>query len=184
MRSKCQFSISQFFVISFVLLASLALFAGHAMAQNQAASASGDCCWIDVKTGKSVPSVPLGEVNTSGLIDAGFAQMEGLDPHADRAFNPKTGQNFVRVPCPPPATAKPPPESPKVSSITPGWSGMYFGMGTVKNWGHIQTSETLAATGTLTNQFTDSGDPIGGAYQRASTSHRGTTEIRDGAGSG
>ncbi len=127
-------------------------------------------CWIDTKTGESVPTVPLTGINLGGSAEvSGATQMDGEDPKADHAFNPKTGQHFVRVPCPPPPSPQQtgpippkPGDGPKVSSITPGWSGMYFGLNTVKNWGHTQTNERSAATGTLTNQFTDSGDPIGG----------------------
>ena len=75
-----------------------------------AKAASGDCwIWIDAKTGKQVPTVPISGANLVGdpanAGAAGVAQMDGFDPKADRAFNSKTGQNFVRVPCPPPTAS-------------------------------------------------------------------------------
>ena len=39
--------------------------------------------------------------------------------------------------------------------------GMYFGGDLLKNFGTVQSTETLAATSVVTNQFDDSGDPIG-----------------------
>ncbi len=41
-------------------------------------------------------------------------------------------------------------------------SGGYIGGELVKNWGRVRSTERLAATDVITNQFTDSGDPIGG----------------------
>jgi hypothetical protein len=54
------------------------------------------CCWIDVKTGKQVPTVPVS-------ITGGFDQAEAT--HSGRAYNPRTGRNFARVPCPQPGQA-------------------------------------------------------------------------------
>jgi hypothetical protein len=34
----------------------------------------------------------------------------------------------------------------------------------VKNWGHVRSTETRDATGVITNQFTDTGDPLGGGF--------------------
>lgn len=53
--------------------------------------------WIDVKTGKPVPSVPLSGRNLGGGEGAGIARMEGYNPQAVHAFNPKTGQNFAKL---------------------------------------------------------------------------------------
>jgi len=74
-----------------------------------------DDCWIDVKTGKPVATVPLSGINISGKgqnvegydASGGVAMIDSSDP--TRASNAQTGQNFVRVPCPPPATTTPPP---------------------------------------------------------------------------
>jgi hypothetical protein len=61
-------------------------------------------CWIDAKTGKAVPTVPLSGVNFVGSSEAaglaGRAQVDEVD--RNHAHNAKTGQSFVRVPCPPP----------------------------------------------------------------------------------
>ncbi len=60
-------------------------------------------CWIDVKTLKPVNTVPAG-------ITDGFDQANAID--RGTAFNPKTGRNFARQPCPPPQQAKTNPPSP------------------------------------------------------------------------
>ncbi len=73
-------------------------------------------CWIDAKTGKQVPTVPAGIGTTSG-----FDQAEAVD--SGQAHNPRTGQNFIRVPCPPPPATKttqpPPPPVEHASSGVP-----------------------------------------------------------------
>ncbi len=64
---------------------------------------------------------------------------------------------------PPPASqTATPPEPPKVSSASSAWTGYYIGGELAKNSWRNRSTETLAATGTITNQFTDSGDPLGG----------------------
>jgi hypothetical protein len=69
-----------------------------------------------------------------------------------RPLNPNQsyygGHNLVWVPCPPPSTA--------------ASSGLYLGGELVKSWGLVRSTEKLATTGAVTNQFTDSADPIGG----------------------
>ena len=167
--TNCLLSVQCSRVAGIAMIVLAFCFSQTASAQAQAAVSQSDCgCWIDAKTGKSVPTVPLSGANLGGVTTegAGTAQLEGFDPKANRAYNPKTGQNFARVPCPPPArpvTANPPPEPPKTASlVTPGWSGMYLGGELAKNWGRVRSTETLDATGAQTNQFTDSGDPIGG----------------------
>ena len=67
------------------------------------AAASNDCwCWIDAKTGKTVPTVPLSGVNILGDGGNKYVGVTQFDPAIDpnHAYNPKTGQNFVRIPCP------------------------------------------------------------------------------------
>jgi outer membrane autotransporter protein len=41
-------------------------------------------------------------------------------------------------------------------------SGGYLGGELVKNSGRVKSTETSAATGAITNQFSDTGDPVGG----------------------
>jgi hypothetical protein len=41
------------------------------------------------------------------------------------------------------------------------WRGFYAGLEIVKNAGRVKTREFLATNGDLTNEFTDSGDPLG-----------------------
>ena len=98
--------------------------------------------WIDAATGQPVKTIP---VNGGGT---------GTDPKANTftfLTNPNqavsNGKNLIWQPCPPPQTA---------SS-----TGLYLGGELAKNSGRVRSTETLAATGVLTNQFIDSGDPIG-----------------------
>jgi hypothetical protein len=42
--------------------------------------------------------------------------------------------------------------------------GLYLGGELVKNWGWVRSTERLAATDVVTNQFTDRADPIGGGF--------------------
>ena len=66
--------------------------------QNFVRNSSG--CWIDSKTGKQVNTIPGGSLyEDEGHLHSGY---EGV-MDKNHAFNPKTGQNFVRVPCPPPS---------------------------------------------------------------------------------
>jgi hypothetical protein len=55
-----------------------------------------------------------------------------------------------QVPCPPPETA----------SAT----GLYIGGELVKNWGWVRSTERLATTYVVTNQFSDRADPVGGGF--------------------
>jgi len=70
----------------------------------------------------------------------------GFDRNSPHAVT--NGINLYWVPCPPPQTA---------SS-----TGLYLGGELVKNWGRVRSTERLAATDVVTNQFTDSADPFGG----------------------
>lgn len=87
-------------LITFILTASLTFSSQMVMAQNKATTPQ-DCCWIDTKTGKQVPTVPLSGVNMGSAVTingAGAAKYDDSDPKNIRAFNPKTGQNFYRDP--------------------------------------------------------------------------------------
>jgi hypothetical protein len=112
-----------------------------------------DGSWINAKTGICVPTVPLSGANLVGSPAnagaAGVALLDGLDRNSNHAANNRSGETFVRVPCPPPSTA----------SSTVG--GGYLGGELVKNWGRVRSTETRDATGVITNQFIDSGDPLG-----------------------
>jgi hypothetical protein len=44
------------------------------------------------------------------------------------------------------------------------WTGTYIGGELVKNSGWVHSTERLAATGLVTNQFSDSADPVGGGF--------------------
>ena len=116
---------------------------------NQAHGASGrnyvkqpDGTWIDAATGAQATTVPI------DLIGEDLIRVQrGVDPnHAHGA----SGRNYVLIPCPPPST----------TSSTIG--GGYIGGELVKNWGHLRSTEKLAVTDTVTNQFSDNADPIGG----------------------
>jgi hypothetical protein len=101
-------------------------------------------CWINSATGAPYP--------TGNLVPVG---MEPVDWQADpnhfhipsSASGPLAGSNWVRVPCPPQTASS---------------SGLYLGGELVKNWGWVRSTERLAATGVVTNQFTDTADPLGG----------------------
>jgi hypothetical protein len=68
-----------------------------------------DGCWIDVKTGKRVGSVPF--VPTSGK-GGNYAELS-LD--GKTAFNPTTGQNFALEECPRTTRAPPPTRTPSTT---------------------------------------------------------------------
>ena len=70
--------------------------------------------------------------------------IEGPDPN--HAY--QSGQNFVLIPCPPSQAA--------------ASTGLYLGGELVKNWGWVRSTERLAATDVVTNQFSDRADPFGG----------------------
>jgi hypothetical protein len=44
--------------------------------------------------------------------------------------------------------------------------GLYLGGGLVKNWGWVRSTEQLAATDFVTNQFSDRADPLGGGFYK------------------
>jgi len=79
-----------------------------ATGQNFAKSADGS--WVDVKTGRCVRTAPLSGANLGGTH---AAQMS--DANTTTAFNPATGQNFARVPCPSEAATQP--TSPEVGMV-------------------------------------------------------------------
>ena len=62
--------------------------------------------WIDAQTGQSVPTIPRGAVYAGPYRGGGGGRTTevhvGVDLDGVHAHNPNTGQNFVRVPCPPP----------------------------------------------------------------------------------
>jgi hypothetical protein len=58
-------------------------------------------CWIDVKTGKKVPTVPLGGKHTEHTEGTGAAYAANdveMNLDGKTAFNTKTGQNYARQP--------------------------------------------------------------------------------------
>jgi hypothetical protein len=71
-----------------------------------------DGSWIDAKTGQSVDTAPAGGTSTTSTANPGNplgypiphpdVQVDLLNPN--QAHDSKTGQNYVRVPCPPPTT--------------------------------------------------------------------------------
>ena len=65
------------------------------------AQQSREDCWVDIKTGKGVRTAPFSGVNTglAATLDAGTAE---VSEDRQTARNRKTGQNYARVPCPPP----------------------------------------------------------------------------------
>ena len=59
------------------------------------------------------------------------------------------GHTYVRVPC---------------QSQTASSNGLYLGGELVKNWGWVRSTERLATTDVVTNQFSDRADPVGGGF--------------------
>jgi hypothetical protein len=94
--------------------------------------------WRSSQSGQEVHVTPRGGGNAP---DSNQATIHDLDGHL---------KNLYWVPCPPPST---------VSST---FGGGYVGGELAKNWGRVRSTETLAATGAVTNQFTDTADPLGG----------------------
>jgi hypothetical protein len=179
-------------VLAGVSICALALAFGLGQsAQAQASAAPGEYCWRDSATGKPIRTyprrTPLG--HTQEAMNTGRAHLldgtnavqdangnwinsqtgEHLDTlpertpigHREEAFRNGrvhllNGVNAVRYPCPPPSTVF----TPGGSQV--GWSGGYFGGEIIKNGARVKTTETSAATGAVTNQFSDDGDPVGG----------------------
>src|SRR5712692_3105060 len=102
MNSKSQSTIPYLISISLFLFANLVLSTRSAIAQDQSSTSQNPCgCWIDVKTGKRVATVPLSgkNINPNTIADPGLAI---LSVDGKTAFNDVTKQNFALVPCPPP----------------------------------------------------------------------------------
>jgi len=130
--------------------------------------------WIDTKTGQGIGFSGRHDGNDDVIPPppnpSHNPEFDPVDPN--RAFDPKTGQNLVwdrdhhtwkdtktgkgvgfsgrlvKEACPPPPAAS-------------GSVGMYLGGEIIKNWGRVRSTETLATTDVVTNQFSDDGDPIG-----------------------
>src|SRR5207253_6271926 len=86
--------------VSFVLAASLALLSERAIAQDQSSTSQNPCeCWIDVKTGKQVPTVPSSGANyVKDPENAGLSSVALLSGDGKTARNSKTGQNYAKEP--------------------------------------------------------------------------------------
>ena len=88
-----------------VILVGLACCALVVMFFGKPAHAQTDCsCWIDVKTGTPVPTIPSGALYTETSVRPGTRITQtllqsGVDPgDPNAAHNPNTGQSFVRQP--------------------------------------------------------------------------------------
>ena len=103
--------------------------------------------WTNAKTGEPYPPSRLVPVGTSIHEFQADPNHVYIPPGPDIPGGGNLAGNWVRVPCPP-----------QTASST----GLYLGGELVKNWGRVRATETSAATGAVTNQFTDSGDPLGG----------------------
>jgi hypothetical protein len=96
--------------------------------------------WRDSANGNEVRTIPVSSDPSDPVNNT-----RGLD----RNHASVGGKNLFWQPCPPPSTA----------SSTIG--GGYLGGELAKNWGRVRSTETRDATGVITNQFIDSGDPLG-----------------------
>src|SRR5208282_2950927 len=95
MRARLLAVTNRLAVLSFAVVAA-GMFSQHVFAQNPCD------CWIDAKTGLCVPTVPTNLYH--GDYDA-------VGQGVTSTVTSRSGQNFARVPCPPPstpATAAPP----------------------------------------------------------------------------
>ncbi len=71
-------------------------------------------CWIDVKTLKPVATAPANGANFGGSQVA----VQRSESNPNTAFDPGTGRNFAREPCPPPSqTGGPPPAQPTTPQV-------------------------------------------------------------------
>jgi len=104
-------------------------------------SPDGGQTWTDSATGQSVGAVVPGALSVTD-----YRNQAGNIQSSKHASSSITGQTFVLVPCPPTQTSM---------------SGSYLGGELAKNWGRVRSTETRDATGVITNQFVDSGDPLG-----------------------
>jgi hypothetical protein len=93
------------------------------------------CTWIDVATGQRLQGGPVLAPTKNDILAAGGEVVyRTVLPDAgdsNRAFDPVTGRNFVRTPCPKPkpAQAAPPPEPPPpppTGKFYVGVGGSYF----------------------------------------------------------
>ena len=121
--------------------------------------------WIDTKTGKSVNSWPVLR-NDPNDLEKGVRHIRPNIGDPKRAYDSETGRNFAREECPSRTVVAPTtPRTGMAPSIRiDGSTGLYLGGELVKNWGWVRSTERLAATDVITNQFTDSADPVGGGF--------------------
>src|SRR5438105_15879384 len=102
MKSK----ITSTFGMIFVVCTSVFLMSQRAIAQIQGSTSETPCeCWIDVKTGKRVPSVPASGINygrtVTNLDNGGQWSDPGvavISEDGNSARNTKTGQNYAKEP--------------------------------------------------------------------------------------
>ena len=103
--------------------------------------------WINSRTGAPYPPQNLVPLGTD------IFQFQSDPKRVHIPSGPTVpGSDWVRVPCPPTSTA----------SSTVG--GGYIGGELVKNWGWVRSTERLATTDLVTNQFSDRADPVGGGF--------------------
>jgi len=80
-----------------------------------------DGCWIDIKTGKKVPSVPLSGVNIGGIHEHATPEQHSVAIVSDdrkTAHNSYNGKNYARVSCPSPAGAQQAPTPSTTDKVT------------------------------------------------------------------
>jgi hypothetical protein len=121
------------------LLLAVGQFGQSIKAQAQASFSSADCfIWIDAATGKTIPDAEIPVASPSRRMPAGTVSLFETAHLAN-------GVEAVHVRC-------------------PQASGVYIGGELVKNWGSVGSTERLAATSAVTNQFRDRADPVGGGF--------------------
>jgi Autotransporter beta-domain len=154
-------------IATVVALTSVAVIVG-------AVSQSAQATWYDSSTGQPVHVTPRGPLNEALSNHAVFGGHDVYWDDACHTWRDSANGQEVHVippgplnealsnhavfgghdvywePCPPPQTAMS--------------TGLYLGGELVKNWGWVRSTERLAATDTITNQFTDRADPFGGGF--------------------
>ena len=177
-----------------VVLLAVAYLAQSTNVQAQASAAAGDCfMWIDVATGKRLPTTPVGipSVERGGTGAAhlfGRAHLtNGVDAFRDADgnwINSATGGYLPTTPVGTPSVEQGGTGAahlfgrahltngvdalrvpcPPTSTASSTIGGGYLGGELVKNSGWVRSTERFATTDVITNQFSDRADPVGGGF--------------------
>jgi hypothetical protein len=93
-----------------------------------------------------VPRTPQG-LPEPGSVDI-VKQGPDVYIYSRKKFGGRSDRRLHKVPCPEPVAN----------------TGAWIGLEILKNWGRVDSTERSAATGAVTNEFSDSADPLGGGF--------------------